>query len=305
MNMGKRLGFDNCMAVSRNGMGGGLALLWNDDLELEIVSYSNHHIDGLVKGVDGKLWRCTGIYGHPEVNQKRHTWTLIKRLSGLFSYLWICCSDFNEILNLAEKTGGNDRNLSMVADFKAAVEECHLTDVECRGYPFTWSNRRFGPYFVEEKLDRFLGTKDWEKRLTELVAYNLDTCCSDHTPIMLKLQARNRGVSFKQRSKARIHYEDLWSTYDECKRIVNEEWGSAEGWNRDDHVQYFKKIANSSMAQLQTWSKQQFRNSKEKLKQWKRKLREMKLNGGQYEAENELRSTEKRIENLLMDEEVY
>lgn len=38
MNMGKRLGFDNCMAISRNGMGGGLALLWNDDLELEIVA---------------------------------------------------------------------------------------------------------------------------------------------------------------------------------------------------------------------------------------------------------------------------
>lgn len=38
MNMGKRLGFDNCMVVSRNGMGGGLALLWNDDLELEIVA---------------------------------------------------------------------------------------------------------------------------------------------------------------------------------------------------------------------------------------------------------------------------
>lgn len=38
MNMGKRLGFDNCMVVSRNGMGGGLALLWNDGLELEIVA---------------------------------------------------------------------------------------------------------------------------------------------------------------------------------------------------------------------------------------------------------------------------
>lgn len=80
----------------------------------------------------------------------------MRSLSGLFSYLWICCGDFNEILNLVEKTGGNDRNLSMVAYFKAAVEDCHLTDVECRGYPFTWSNRRFGPYFVEEKLDRFL-----------------------------------------------------------------------------------------------------------------------------------------------------
>ena len=120
------------MAVSRNDMGGRLALLWNDDLELEIVPYNNHHIDGLVKGVDGKLWRCTRIYRHPEVNQKPHTWTLMRRLSGLFSYPWIYCGDFNEILNLAEQMGGNDRNLNMVADFKAAVEECHLIDVECR-----------------------------------------------------------------------------------------------------------------------------------------------------------------------------
>lgn len=31
----------------------------------------------------------------------------------------------------------------------------------------------------------------------------------------------------------------------------------------------------------------------------------MKLNREQYEAENEIRSMEKRIENLLMDKEVY
>ena len=55
MNMSKKLAFDNCLAVDRNGMGGGLAMLWNDDLELEIVSYNNHHIDGLVRGANRKL----------------------------------------------------------------------------------------------------------------------------------------------------------------------------------------------------------------------------------------------------------
>lgn len=83
---GKRLGFDNCFAVSREGMGGGLAMLWNEDLELEIISYSNHHIDAIVRGIDGRQWRCTGIYGHLEAGQKQHTWTLLRRLTGLFSY---------------------------------------------------------------------------------------------------------------------------------------------------------------------------------------------------------------------------
>lgn len=133
-------------------------MLWNEDLDLEIASYNNHHIDTIIRGIDERQWRCSEIYGHLEVGQKHHTWTLLRRLVGLFAYPWICCGDFNEILNLNEKTGGNDRNLSMVADFREVINECKLSDIECRCYPFTWSSRRFGPHFMEEKLDRFLGS---------------------------------------------------------------------------------------------------------------------------------------------------
>lgn len=55
--------------------------------------------------------------------------------------------------------GGNERSLNTVADFREVVNECNLKDIECRGYPFTWSNRRFGSHFVEEKLDRFFWVK--------------------------------------------------------------------------------------------------------------------------------------------------
>ena len=192
----KRLGLDNCFTVSRNGLGGGLEMLWNEDLDFEIASYNNHHIDTIIRGIDGRQWRCSEIYGHPEVGQKRHTWTLLRRQVGLFTYPWICYGDFNEILNLNEKTGGNDRNLSMVADFKEVINECKLSDIECRGYPFTWSNRRFGPHFVEEKLDRFLGSQEWEVGGIELIAYNLDLWCSDHSLVMLKMQERNKGVNY-------------------------------------------------------------------------------------------------------------
>lgn len=93
----------------------------------------------------------------------------------MFFYPLICFGDFNEILNLNEKMKGSDKHLNIVADFKEVVEEYQLIDLECRGYPFTWSNKRFGPHFIEEKLDRFLGSKDWETGLTELMTYNLDT----------------------------------------------------------------------------------------------------------------------------------
>lgn len=78
-----KLKFDNCFSVSRNGLGGGLAMLWNSNVDVNIASFSSHHIDAEVCNEKGKRWRCTGIYGNPEASQKRHTWTLLRRLAGL------------------------------------------------------------------------------------------------------------------------------------------------------------------------------------------------------------------------------
>lgn len=46
-------------------MGRGLALFWNAKDKVEIKSYSKYHIDALVHNDSGKVWRCTGVYGHP------------------------------------------------------------------------------------------------------------------------------------------------------------------------------------------------------------------------------------------------
>lgn len=48
MEKGKNLNFNNYFTVERNGLGGGLALLWNDEIVVDIKSYSMHHIDVVV-----------------------------------------------------------------------------------------------------------------------------------------------------------------------------------------------------------------------------------------------------------------
>lgn len=102
------------------------------------------------------------------MKQKTHTWTLIKRLAGLSSYPWLCFGYFNEILHTLEKTGRTNRNLSMVAEFRQTIHECNLVDTDCRDCPFTLSNRRFGPYFIEEILDIFFCSKDLRKEFSQL-----------------------------------------------------------------------------------------------------------------------------------------
>ena len=44
----------SCIGVSANGNSGGLALLWTDDTDLQLLSYSKNHIDMLVKGCQGR-----------------------------------------------------------------------------------------------------------------------------------------------------------------------------------------------------------------------------------------------------------
>ena len=82
----KKFDFENCFVVDRNRMGGGLTLFWNSGVDVTIKSYSSHHIDAIVQNQSDKIWRCTGVYGHAETSQKHHTWTLLKRLVGLYSY---------------------------------------------------------------------------------------------------------------------------------------------------------------------------------------------------------------------------
>ena len=105
-----------------------------------------------------------------------------------------------------------------------AVKDFNLVDLGCKGYPFMWSNKRYGPYLIEEKLDRFLGSKDWEQSSYKLTVTNLNSWCSDHSPIMLEIQEKTRFNWHQKKSYQRLHYEDMWSPYKECKRIVRREW---------------------------------------------------------------------------------
>ena len=92
-------------------------MMWSSEISVNITSFSSHHIDAEVQTERGKLVRCMGIYGHPETDKKRHTWTLLRRLAGLSSTTWLCFGDFNEILHLHEKNEGNDRNSNAVSEF--------------------------------------------------------------------------------------------------------------------------------------------------------------------------------------------
>ncbi|KAH9685373.1 reverse transcriptase domain-containing protein [Citrus sinensis] len=261
--------FENRFVVDRNGMGGGLALFWSSDVNVTIKSYSSHHIDAIVQNQNGKIWRCTGIYGHAEASQKHHTWALLNRLAELYSYTWCCLGDFNEILYSHEKLGGNDRSSNMMLEFKESIRACNLMDMGFKGHKYTWSNRRYGVNFIEERLDRVLCSKDWGSTFQNLPAISLVNWVSDHCPIMFEVKDCCKKLNYKKNSFPRDHYEDMWSSYEACSNIVRTEWESFDGNSWESPVQRFQRKPPQA------------------------------IDG------EEIRKLEDQISNMLVDEEVY
>lgn len=73
-NVKKELHYQGGLVVpcdrSWGGSRGGLAMLWKDEINLHIQTYSPHHIDAIILIGTRAPWRITGFYGYPEEYHK-------------------------------------------------------------------------------------------------------------------------------------------------------------------------------------------------------------------------------------------
>ena len=139
-----KLVFKGKLIVNSVGKVGGLCLFWTENVEVDLITYSQNHID--VKIIQGRsyVWRFTRFYGHPEATERVHSWTLLRLIAGMANMSWLRMGDFNEILYDSKKLGGANKKWHHMADFREAVEDCNLENMEFSGPKFTWSNKREG-----------------------------------------------------------------------------------------------------------------------------------------------------------------
>ena len=155
------LGFHNLFVVDSIGKSGGLALLWKEEVGLEIQNYRRRHIQAIVKNpVGDRLWKFTGFYGHPDASKRGEAWNLLKHLKDYSPHPWMCAGDFNEILEGSKKFGGCRRARGLMEAFKETLAACELSDLGAFGPFYTWHNGREGDSFTQERLDRVVATPD-------------------------------------------------------------------------------------------------------------------------------------------------
>ena len=100
----EKINFVNGLIVPRKGRGGGLAMLWKREVDLEIMGYSRSFIDAIItEQGSGFRWRITSFYGNLEAHRRKESRDELAASNRKFQLSWLCYGDFNEILSGEEK----------------------------------------------------------------------------------------------------------------------------------------------------------------------------------------------------------
>ncbi|CAA0817977.1 Unknown protein [Striga hermonthica] len=298
------LNFGGNFVVDCQGKSGGLMLLWSDNWEVEIISYSAAHIHAHIKDHNNKCWRFTGVYGQPRMENRHHTWELIKRLQPLSNLPWLCGGDFSETILLSEQKGGSFRNQATSRDFQMTLNHCNLLNFHFQGRRFTWNNKRKGTENIQARLDRFVATEEWQNEFPEAWIEHLPFQFSDHRPIILH---HDNHLKFQGPQKIRpFRFEPFWLREKSLCAVVREGWEEEHALesNRDTPSYFIRKLTACSK-KLKEWSKQNFVGWRKKLRENEKRLQELYDSPNSENLMEDIHILEQEVHQLLAREEIF
>ncbi|XP_062006063.1 uncharacterized protein LOC133723263 [Rosa rugosa] len=289
------LGFPHSKEVLSVGQSGGLGMFWNDEVNVQVRTFSAHHIDLEIGGGPGDLrWRLTGFYGYPTTAERDKSWQLLRDLRDLDSLPWVVIGDFNEILNNSEKLDGPPRAERQMRGFREALGYGDLLDLGFQGVMSTWWNSE-----TRLRLDRAVCTPCWYDIFGCARVRHLLPSDSDHVPILLQASA----VQLPQQSRRhRFKFEAFWLQHGECDGVVKSAWATDVVGSPMYSV--VKKIEHTRL-RLNVWQRQTFKARQHEMLGIRARLEELLGVPFTMGAQNEKKDLMGRLQSLLSQEELF
>ncbi|XP_073360502.1 uncharacterized protein [Aegilops tauschii subsp. strangulata] len=195
------LGYEKRFLGSSSGRSGGLGIFWNEEIKLQVVGYSEYHIDVVVDELVNMQTRITFVYGEAQVSERYRTWDLLRGIAGSNNQPWVVMGDFNEVLLPSEHDGVGNRSQAQMDSFRDALDTCGLTDIGYKGRDWTFEKKVTGGTYTRVRLDRCVANTARCMAFPDSITEHKEAASSDHIPMFLdveKMHACRQGRhSFK------------------------------------------------------------------------------------------------------------
>nr|XP_045088271.1 uncharacterized protein LOC123496916 [Aegilops tauschii subsp. strangulata] len=214
------LGFNKSYAVSSSGRSGGLGIFWNDIIKVEVIGYSEYHIDVIVDDFGDTKSRVTFVYGEAQVPERYKTWDMLTGITALSSLPWVVIGDFNEVLHAHEHDGVGQRSQVQIDAFRDAIDTCSLLDIGYTGNSWTFEKKVTGGTFTRVRLDRCVATPEWMLAFPQAELEHKVAASSDHAPLLLRLD----HVHACRKGPKPFKYELAWERHPDLVGVVEIGW---------------------------------------------------------------------------------
>jgi endonuclease/exonuclease/phosphatase family metal-dependent hydrolase len=206
-NLRWRLGLKGCLAVDSRGKHGGLALFFDENIQVKLLSTDERYIDVSVQdNPNANPWRVRFVYGEPRVEDRHRMREILQRLKTRSREPWLVVGDFNEAMWQYEHFSETKRGEKQMADFREVLDFCGLKDIGFLGLPWTYDNKKPGNRNVKVRLDRGVAARSWLNRFFDAWITHLTSPCSNHCPLLLAVQQEKR----EKGGGRQVYYEIMW-----------------------------------------------------------------------------------------------
>ncbi|KAK4721247.1 hypothetical protein R3W88_011480 [Solanum pinnatisectum] len=107
----------------------------------------------------------TGLVSLLDTNEeevRKNLWSYLESVSSRCNSPWLVMGDFNTVLNMDDRIGGNPVNLAEVVDFQECVHSCGWLELPHQGRRYTWNDK--GDVRVYSKIDWTRVNEGWLKQ---------------------------------------------------------------------------------------------------------------------------------------------
>lgn len=172
------------------------------------------------------------------------------------------------------------------------IEDCELTDLDLKGYQYTWERGHGTRDWIEIRLDRALVSNLFLNVFKNVQLTNLEISTSDHCPILLEPMLMPNMLHVK-----RFRFGNAWLREPMCQQIVEETWRLNKGCSLQE------KISKCSET-LMVWGKEITGSFKTRIKRCKHIMKTLK---GRHDADSitQYQEASKQLTKTYTQKEVF